>query len=65
MASSDVHLPVDHLASVFCNQFRLFIGHFRVKCILEKYSEKLAALVEIKLLGIKLAPCECPSWIYL
>jgi len=65
MASLDAHLPVDHLASVFCNRFRLFVGHFRAKRILEKYSEKLADPVEIKLLGIKSAPCKHPSWIYL
>jgi len=61
MASSDAHLPVDHLASVFCNRFRLCVGHFGAKHILEKYSEKLADPVEIKLLGIKLALCERPS----
>jgi len=65
MASSDANRPVDCLASVFCNRFRLFIGHFGAKRILEKYSEKLADPVEIKLLGIKKAPCERPSWIYL
>lgn len=65
MASSDAHLPVDHLAAVFCNRFRLFVGHFGAKRILEKYSEKLTDPVEIKLLGIKAAPCERPSWDYL
>jgi len=65
MGSLDTHLSFDHLASVFCNQFRLFVGHFGAKHILKKYSEKLAAPVEIKLLGIKLAPCEHPLWIYL
>jgi hypothetical protein len=65
MTSSDVHLPVDHLASVFCNRFRVFVGHFGAKRILEKYSEKLIDPVEIKLLGFKPVPCKRPSWIYL